>query len=693
VFATPGHPLVLFLDDLQWADSASVEMLEMIASSDEISHLLLIGAYRDNEVGETHPVRLAGKRLEEKGVTLTRIVLGPMPLPAIELFLADIVRTEQAAVHELARICEEKTAGNPFFLIEFLRSLHHQGLVAYNRDTGKWEWMEDLIRGQRMRENVVDLMVRRIGDLPLRTRHILKTGACIGGSFDLGLIASLSAGTIEEMLSDAWIAVKKMLIVPFSPTQIHAGQLMGLADGGVLRQFQFVHDRVQQAAYSLIDDDEKPALHLQIARIMLKAAGEHELDERIFNITHHFNLARQLIREPQECLRVAELNVRAAARARESAAYDAARSFAGAALAMLTDDHWESHYPLMFQAHCLAAESAYLCHDFADMERLAGIATERARSVLDRARLAEVRIQSLMARGDPVAAIRFALPILRELGVNLPASPSTLDVMLGMARTELRLRKYKQIEDLLQLPVMTDPHKLAAVHILEHVYSSAYFALPKLYPLIMFVFIRLSLTYGNTAASAVGYSAYGVVLCGLLRQMDRGYRFGQLSLNLVKQLGAKSVKAKVIHVADGFVTVWKKPVAEVLPSFHDGHHAGLETGDLEFGCYTCHFLGFLNLWAGTPLELVDAEMRKWTRVIVKHAQRTPLIQQNLWHQFAANLLGQAANPLRMTGEHYDETKMLEVHRAANDEIAQFFLHYCKVTLGLVHDPSTADSSC
>lgn len=689
LFANAGHPLVLFLDDLQWADAASVEMLEAFASSDEITHLMLIGAYRDNEVGETHPVRLARRRLDQRGVKITRVVLGPMPLPAIELFLADTLRTEADAVRELALICNDKTAGNPFFLIEFLRSLHHQGLIAFNMGALRWDWMEDLIRVQRVQENVVDLMVKRIGDLPAQTQQLLKTGACMGATFDLGVIASMRGAREQEMLTDAWPAVKGMLIIPFTPAQIHEGQLMGLQGGGPApRKFQFIHDRVQQAAYTLLGDAEKPALHLQLARALLKAADDRELNERPFNIVLHFNQARALLHDAEECRRVAELNVRAASKARASAAYDSARGLAGAALALLDESRWQSDYPLMFEAHCLAAESSYLCHDFTGMERLAASAEAKARSVLDRARIVEVRIQSLMARGEPVPAIRLALPILKELGVRLPANPTTLDVMIGMAKTELRLRRHRNIEDLLHLPTMKDPEKLAAVRILEHVYSSAYFALPKLYPLIMFMFIRLALRYGNTASSAIGYSAYGVVLCGMMKNIERGNRFGQLSLNLVRQLGANSVRAKVVMVTEGFVTVWQKHVEEILPSFHEGHQAGLENGDLEFGCFTCHFIGFLSMWAGTPLEAIDAEMRKWTRVIVKHAQNTPLIQQQIWQQFVANLLGQAPKPLIMSGEHYDEAVMLKVHLESRDEIAQFFLHHCKVTLGLLYDDAS-----
>jgi len=684
VFARPEHPLVLFLDDLQWADPSTLEMIELYASTDQLTHLLLIGAYRNNEVDATHPLTVMQLRLKQLPEPPLTIKLGPLPAGGLALMLADILRTDTASVASLVQICLAKTDGNPFFLIQFLRSLYDHGLIAFNKEVMKWEWMEDLIRSQRVQENVVDLMIRRVGELPQRTRDVLKTGACLGPSFDLVPIAKLRGSSVEELLTDVWAAVKPMFIVPLHSTQIHAGHVIGGGAGTAPRQFQFIHDRVQQAAYSLIGEDEKPALHLSIARLLLKGTDERELDDRLFDIVHHFTLGRPLLKDAAERRNVAELTLRAGEKARASAAFPSARSFARAALGLMDDSSWTSDYPLRFRAGFLAAESAYLCQDFAEMEQLTGDLTTHARDVLDRARIAEVRIQSLMARAEPIAAIHHALPILRELGVKLPANPGTLDVLIGMAKTEIRLRKFK-IEDLLHLPVMTDPAKLAAARILEHVYSSAYFALPNLYPLIMFAFIRMSLRYGNTAASAVGYSAYGVILCGMFRQIDRGNRFGKLSLDLMRQLMANHIKAKIVQVAQGFVTVWKHHPDTVIESFLEAHQAGMECGDLEFASYTCQMIGFFHLWSGVPLESVDQEMRNYTRVIERLQQITPLYQIRIWHQLTANLLGQAANSLRMSGEHYEEGTMLARHREAKDEIAQFFMHHCKITLGLFYD--------
>lgn len=684
VFARPEHPLVLFLDDLQWADPSTLEMIELYASTDQLSHLLLIGAYRNNEVDATHPLTVMQQRLKQLPEPPLTIKLGPLPASGLSLMLADILRTDTASVASLAQICMAKTDGNPFFLIQFLRSLYDHGLIAFNKEVMKWEWMEDLIRSQRVQENVVDLMIRRVGELPQRTRDVLKTGACFGPSFDLVPIAKLRGSSVEELLTDVWAAVKPMFIVPLNTTQIHAGHVMGGAGGAAPRQFQFIHDRVQQAAYSLIGEDEKPALHLSIARLLFKGMDERELDDQLFDVVHHFTLGKSLLKDGTERLSVAELTLRAGEKARASAAFPSARNFAHAALALLDENSWTTDYTLRFRAGFLAAESAYLCQDFTEMERLAEDLSSHARDVLDRARIAEVRIQALMAKAEPIAAIHHALPILRELGVKLPANPGTLDVMIGMAKTEIRLRKFK-IEDLLHLPVMTDPAKLAASRILEHVYSSAYFALPNLYPLIMFAFIRMSLRYGNTAASAVGYSAYGVILCGMFRQIERGNRFGKLSLDLMRQLMANHIKAKIVQVTQGFVTVWKHHPDTVIDSFLDAHQAGMECGDLEFASYTCQMIGFFHLWSGAPLEGVDEEMRTYTRVIERLQQTTPLYQIRIWHQLTANLLGQAANPLRMSGEHYEESTMLAKHREAKDEIAQFFVHHCKITLGLFYD--------
>jgi class 3 adenylate cyclase len=510
---------------------------------------------------------------------------------------------------------------------------------------------------------------------------VLQFASCIGNTFDLQMLSAIAQAPLSETMASLWSALRLNLVAPLDSDYKYAGleTQPGRLNPGNSRM-RFLHDRVQQASYSLIADEKKPGVHLQIARQL----AESNAEDSLFETLNHYNLARALVIDPAERLKLAEMNLRAARRAKASAAYGPAAEYAATALELLGPDCWETDYPMAFEVHVEATEDAFLCHDYEAMEVRAAIALPKARSPLDAARIEEVRIQALMARNEPVAAIHLALPVLRSLGVRLPGQPTFIHVMTGLAKMKWRLRGWAT-EDLLQLPQMSDREKLAAVRMLEHLYSSAYFAMPRLYPLIMFELVRLSLRYGNAPATANGYAAYGVILCGLLHNVDEGYRYGTLALDLVDRLAARKQKAKVVTVALCFALVWKDHPSTLLDRLIEAHETGLDTGDFEFASYTCHLHGFLRLWMSEPLRSVDAGMRKYTRVIADLKQMTPLHQQMLWRQLVANLLGEAKHPLRMVGEHYDETTMVEKHREANDAVALFFLHHCKLTLGLFFD--------
>ena len=681
VFATARHPLVFFLDDLQWTDSATLETLERMAGHDEFTHLFVIGAYRDNEVGETHALTRMLERLRGRGARIQGIKLGPFNLAQTAELLADTLNRPDGDLQPLASLCMEKTAGNPFFLNQFLRSLHGQGLIHFEPAARRWEWVLDLIRKQCMTDNVIDLLAQQINELPPDTREALQLASCIGNTFDLQMLSGIAHAPLSETMSALWSALRLNLVVPLDGDYKYAG--LDASSGGRNHghaRMRFLHDRVQQASYSLIAEEKKPGVHLQIARRI----ADPKADDLLFETLNHYNLARTLITDPAERQNVVEMNLRAARRAKLSAAYGPAAEYAASALELLGSDCWERDYQMALDVHVEATETAFLAHDFEAMEARAAVALSKARSALDSARVEEVRIQALMARNEPVVAIRLALPALRSLGVNLPDRPSFLHVMIGLAKTKWRLRGWSA-GDLLQLPQMSDREKLASVRIMEHLFSSAYFAMPLLYPLIMFELIRLALKYGNAPATANGYAAYGVILCGLLRQIDEGYKFGVLALDLVERLAARNQKAKVVQLALGFVLVWKDRPSTLLERFLEAHEAGLDTGDFEFASYTCHMHGFFRLWMSEPLRSVDAGMRKYTRVIADLKQMTPLHQQKLWHQLVANLLGEAADPRRMVGEHYDESAMVEKHREANDAVALFFLEHCKLTLGLFFD--------
>ena len=689
VFAAESHPLVIFLDDLQWADPATLGVIERIASGRDFPHLFLIGAYRENEVGPAHSLSLMLDRIKEKGAAWESLHLGPMAPDSVADLIDDAFQCGPERAASLAELCIEKTGGNPFFLQQFLQTLRSRGLIHFERHRKRWEWNGDLISTQQVTDNVVDLMTQRIRVLPEKTQRILQLAACIGNRFDLGTLSVVARQSNSQVMEELWCAMNESLILPQDSSYRYAGLETSDPAGsipGTEVRFRFLHDRVQQASYELIPKEETVPFHLEIGRLLLQGLSPRDVSDHVFDILHHCNSGISMVTDPKERRRLADLNLEAGKKAKSAAAYGPALGYLETGLGLLARDGWETNSRVCLALHIETIEARYLNHDYRGMESLARETLARDLAPAERAAVEQIRIQALMARNEPVAAIRLALPILRQLGVRLPNRPNKVHIMAGLAATELRLRG-RVIRDLEDLPEMSDPEKLAAIRILYFVFSSCYFAMPQMYPLLMYEIIRLSLAHGNAPASAIGYSAYGVVQCGLFRRVDYGNEFGQLSLNLVEKFAAREIKPRVIQVTQGFVTVYKRHPEEIINDFLDGYEAGLDSGDFEFASFTAHMRCFFLLWTGAPLKTVDREMRKYTEVIARLNQSIPLYQQKLWHQLVANLLGEAADPVRMIGEHYDETTMTAVHEEAHDSIALFFLQCCKVVLGVLFEDS------
>lgn len=686
--ATPERPLALFLDDLQWADAASLYLVQVILTEtgDDYPRLLLIGAYRDSETEASHPLLQKLEEIRAAGGAVSRLELGPLAADHVVQFVADMLGQSEREAEPLARLCLQKTNGNPFFLGQFLKRLHEDGLIR--REGRYWRWDLARIRQTDITDNVVELLIEKIGRLPPTLRRTLMFAACIGARFQLQALAILCEQTRRRTSQELWQALQERLVAPIDEMYRFADleeEAFGLpASYGSDIQYQFLHDRVQQAAYSLLSDAERLPTHLKIGRMMYEGLTERERDANLFHLLEHFNHAARLITGREERALVARLNLKAGRKARSAAAYEPAFKYFEAGLALLPDDAWQQERELAMELHASAADAAFLSQRYDRMEAIAATALAKSDSMLERGRIETVRIQALMAQNKPLEAIALALPILDALGVHFPRKPNNLHVILGLLKIKLRLRGLEP-ESLLDLPRMSDPEKLMAVNILQNVFSSAYFALPALYPLIMFSFIRLSLQYGNAPASTIGYGAYGVVLCGLLKDFDNGYRFGLTALRLVERLEAREVEAKVLQVAEGFTTAWKVHYERLLPSFIRGYEVGLETGDFEFASYTAFQRCYFLYWGGYELDFVRGELARFEPAIARLKQKTPLYLQRMELQVVMNLLGEWPGGDRLQGDVYDESEMEPIHRAADDKIALYFLFVSKMHLGVIFE--------
>lgn len=673
VLISTNRPLVIFLDDLQWADLASLQLIQLIS---ETSQILLIGAYRDNEVNPAHPLMLTLEKIRAAQRIVTHITLPPLAQSSLNCLIADTLSCSPTRAFPLAELVFQKTQGNPFFAIQFLNSLYQEGAISFNWSDRCWQCDLVQVKTLCLSNNVVEFVASRLQKLPEPTQALLKLAACIGNQFDLKTLALVCEQSVEAAVAALWQALHAGLIIPtnevykFLTPEIESAQAFSLdAD------YKFLHDRVQQAAYSLIREDEKTSTHLRIGRLLLSKTPLPEREAKIFAIVNQLNVGAKLIATQAERDELAQLNLIAGRRAKTSTAYAVAFNYLRVGLELL-DRSWQQ-YDLALALHLAAAEAAYLINRFEQMEQLASIVEEQARSLLDKVKLSEIKILAWVARSRPLESVKTALQILPFLGVTFPLQPSKGRIAIALLRIEVALWG-KTIEDLLNLPYMTQPNQLAAMRIMGIMGSPAYNAVPDLMPLIALKGVDLSLKYGNAPMSAYGYASYGVILCGALGRIDTGYRFGQLALNLLEKLNAKELQARTFMVFNNFIRHWKEHVREGLSSLLEAYQSGLETGDVEFAAYSAYIYCYHSYFLGKELTGLNREMASYGQAITQLGQETALNLHKLYQQVVLILLGQVEQPWSLVGS--DGEQRLSQLQQANHQTAIFDVYFNQLIL-------------
>jgi diguanylate cyclase (GGDEF)-like protein len=697
-FANEKHPLVVFLDDLQWADIPSLQLIENLLSNATDKHLLIIGAYRDNEVNLVHPLIGVQKRLEESGVLIRSVDLTPLKLDHVSELISDTLHSSPERIQALAQLCIDKTQGNPFFLSQFLRSLYEQEAIYFDLKAARWDWSIALIQLMQATDNVVHLVVNRLRNLTESTQSILQTAACIGATFSLKLLSIATQLPPVEATKALWPALQAGLVLPVNDAykfvQTEADEaLNNHHQFASATAFKFLHDRVQQAAYSLIDAEVRSEFHLHTGRLLLVHADEEEKDEQIFEIVNHLNLGKGLITEAEERQQLATLNLRAAEKALASSAYGPAFAFAKTGLALLPDDCWSSNYSFSFALYHCALQSAYLTAEFDQMELWAALLLAMAKDDLDRVKVFEVKIQAAMAVNQPLKAIALALQVLALLGVNFPKELSQQVVAAELHAAVEEFAAYP-VEDLLNLPEMTDPVDVAAMGVMNRIYSATYIAKPELMILVSCRLALLSLKKGNMPISSFAYSAFGLVLCGLVGDISRGHRFGELALKVYDRYHLKQHKCRTYFMVNNFVWHWKRHLKETHKPLLESYQSGLDTGELEFAGYAAFIYTDYCLFAGKQLGELFEESSHYISAIDRIGQQTPLYYAQIVGQTVHNLMGELSeSPGLLSGKIYDELTMLNVHKEANDQTALAFLYVHKLMLNYLFGNTSAALEC
>ncbi|MBI5568845.1 MAG: AAA family ATPase [Desulfomonile tiedjei] len=679
VFSRPEHPLVVFLDDVQWADSASLHLLSFLAKDRQTRHLFFIMAYRDTEVSQAHPLITCLEDLEEIGTPLNKISLGPLSLDHMVELTADTLHTDGVVATPLAELIRQKTGGNPFFINEFLKSLYVEGLLEFEAGSGRWEWNLDRIRARDITDNVVELMAGKILKLGSQALETLTLAACAGNRFDLETLSIMCEKTPEETLHALWGAVAEGLVLPLTDAwkSIELGVREACSAAAV--EFKFAHDRVQQAAYSIIPVSELETVHLKAGRMLLSRTQADRRDQRLFDIVNHLNLGAKLLETGAQRQDLARLDLLAGRKAMASAAYGPAFHYLKAGLGLLGDDAWHTDYELALTLHVEAVEAAYLSTEFHETDRLTRIVLENARTLLDRVKVYEVAIRALAAQNKMVDAVDLARQVLRLLGVRLPEKPTKLHVISALVKTKWFLW-LKRFEALDSLPAMTDPFHLATMRILSSASKAAYMAVPEMLPLLLLKLLRLSLQHGNAPESSIAYAAYGFLLIGFLGQLDEGYRFGRLGLRMAEQFNDGKLKSRTSMVFNLLIRHWKSDFRAVLKPMQEAYQSGLEHGNLEDAAVSAFIYCSASYHMGKELTRLEREIASYNEVIRKLAQQSSLHLNLVFRQAILNLMGRSEHLCELHGEAYDETTMLPVHLQAHDWSVVFIVYLNKLIL-------------
>ncbi|MCP4701288.1 MAG: AAA family ATPase [Gammaproteobacteria bacterium] len=727
VFCRAEHPLVMFLDDLQWADSATLKWIEqMITGRKNASipppflgtrashprshphlaakmaaptekqaegkvrknrHFLLIGAYRDDETGPGHPLTTMIEKLQAKGTLIKRLPLSPLSCDHVARFVGETLHADSRNVRPLAELVTRKTAGNPFFVKQFLKTLHEQQQLVFDAEHLRWRWDIARIEQVNITDNVATLMIDKLKKQPKSTRQILRLAACIGCSFDLDTLALIHKKTARQTARDLFPAIAEGLILDTQST----------ADLPSL--YHFLHDRVWQAAYALIGEKRKHAIHLRIGRILQANTHAHEWPEKIFGVADHLNIGRKLVSDPGERAELAKLNLLAGRKARNSGAYTAAAKYLSTGMDCLhaeagigrsdelkEADTWTQHYELVFDLYKARAEAEYLTGHFENSGQLLHRALDLAKSAAEKAGLYELLLVQYTLEAKYAEAIRTGRKALSLLGVELPEQDfaSAAGVEIAVARKNLA---DGEINSLIDRPAITAAGISLAIKILTRLTPPAYLSNIDLWAVCVTKIVNLSLQYGHIPESSVGYANFGIVLGAMTGDYCAGHQLALLALALSEKFNHRAQKCKD-YTACSFTMPWVRHIRYVQSFNKHGYKAGLESGELQYAGYNLALRTLYAFYQGQNLQRFLAEATEAMRFAEKTGNRSMTDLMSGCRLIALNLIGMSGDPADFCSDEMDEfVKNCGAH-ASLAPLCTYYIHAAQV-LYLYGKPSEA----
>lgn len=704
IFCQPEHPLVIFIDDLQWADLSSLNLIEQLISDSELQYLLVIGAYRDNEVSDSHPLVHTLKKIKQVQVLISEIKLSPLQLKDINQLIADTLKCSIEACQPLAKLMADKTDGNPFFLTQLLYSLYQENLLVFNPSQSSvntkensqcnWQWNLEKIDSLSITENVVDLMISKIAKLDHSTQQILKLAACIGNQFNLETLANINNKSQKITAKELQSALDESLVIPLDnqyklpllDNSLELSHELSENDTEYLTYipYKFLHDRIQQAAYALIPEAEKKQVHLQIGRLQLQNITENELPNYIFDIVNQLNEGSELISDQLEKNKLAELNLQAGKKAKASTAYESALRYLETGSGLLLENSWENHYQVTLELQVETLEVLYFKAQYEQVKKKSINILQKSQNNLDKVKVYETLLLVYFATFEPQKAIDTALDFLGKLGVAISPSKGEIEHEITQKRHEINLLlKGQKIESLANLPEMTDQNKLASVRILQKIYTSTSITNPMLQLETILKQLILLIKYGNVPGSVSCYSYYGATLCGHIKDIDSGYRFGQLAIKLQQKSKVMAFEALVAHLYYGCIFHWKECLrnTQVQEKLLQAYQTGLDTGNNEYASYVIISLCLIKIFGGYSLKEINKDFYVYTKLIKKINIEYSIFYLKICRKLVINFLVSTADKHRLFSEYSweEENKKIDEWVQSENGWLPFIAQFVKTT--------------
>jgi predicted ATPase/serine phosphatase RsbU (regulator of sigma subunit) len=655
-FLSPEHPLVLMLEDLQWADLASFELIEQITADPDTHYLFIIGTFRDNEEDSLKPLRLMLNITGYQVTAVHHLALNPLSLDYVTQLIAETFHCTNEHAQPLAELVVQKTDGNPFFVNEFLQTLYTDSQVRFDYEQGVWQWDLDEIKAQDITTNLVDLMTLKVQRLPEQTQMLLKIAACIGNEFDLHMLTSLSGLPMKEITNHLRVAVDHGFIEVVGTSD--KAMTLCLFDANEREQvnttYKFAHARIHQVVYTTIRHGKEYETHWMIGQLLLQSMTESQRNEHIFDLVGQLNKGWRCITNLEQRIEVASLNLHAGRKAMESVNYDSATVYFVAGTELLAEQGWTAAYTLMFELSQEYARCAYLTNATREAERVFAEMLSHVQSSLDKALLYATRMELYASRGQIAQVVETGLEGLALIGLDLPSNPDEHLIETEYQQVQARIGG-RAILDLMELPQATAPQHIAKLRLLTDILVNAWWAAnTRLLSLVTLTMIKLSLQYGNTEYSAFGYVWYGMFLGTHQQNYEHGQQFGYLALQLVDDYAATHHVPKVSCIFGVFVDPWRSHFRTSIQYLSKGFDVGVAIGDSFWAGVNSYTMIYTMLIKGDALDEVLQQSHRNLDYAKKTRQAIPINMITFTQQFIRCMQGQTRAFGSLSDDSYDE---------------------------------------